>query len=89
MKPIEPGCLALIKSVHNPEFKHMIGHAVVVIDRYDVGGRHCRVCNGSIYWNIGEYASCECSLMRIDPDEDFKEEECQLKETKETISSVS
>ncbi len=66
MKPIEPGCKAMI--IQSVDFPHMIGNVILVIDYFGNFSGHAWVTNdftgGSNLW----FEKC---LMRIDEDENL------------------
>ena len=72
LKPIEPGCLALTIAGNAAGIIVMVVRSGLLL--YPKPSR-CIVCQRSDRWWVLETEThegdgCECSLMRIDPDED-------------------
>ena len=89
LKPLEPGCLALVTFVSHPPGMvppYRVGSVVTIKDRSHIppdslhGTLPCQRCcrpfpNNT--WDIegpGDWMAHDCSLMRIDPDGETKEE---------------
>ena len=68
LRPIEPGCLVLVRPYDRPLFTARVDSAA----SFDS-------CDGHETWWLkecpmpGEHAACECALTRIDPDDDQRE----------------
>lgn len=77
LKPIEPGCLAMVVHSDHPLIVATVREKYPTRDRCHECGRH------NSYWRIdGENTErwhyCLCVLIRIDPDEEIhKDEEMQ------------
>ena len=75
LKPIEPGCLVLVKRGRHAGAVGRVEHQQHWPDH------HCNACDShdpwfSKYWSFDGRpgAICGCALMRIDPDDDQREE---------------
>lgn len=71
MKPIEPGCNAVLMKTGKPDI-YPVGCHVVAYKNSPSQIGSCRICGRNDVWEIsqhmpnGVYVTCECCLLRID-----------------------
>lgn len=93
--PIEPGCRAIVTNTCQ-QFSYLLGSEGKVgrhlhIDEVLADNGKCRLCgssSGYYHISVGHVCACECSLMRIDGNDDqFRKEVARSQKPRQCVKA--